>query len=75
VQQDEMDVEAEPAGGHRHLPAPVTLRERATDHDVAALGFDIGEDELELADLVAAEAETRHVVALDPDLRAFKGPG
>ena len=66
VHQDQGDVEAELAGGGGHLPAPVRLAVGAGDQQVAALAEHLGEHELELPGLVAAEAEAGHVVALDP---------
>ena len=53
-----------------HLAAPVGLGVGAGDHGIGALRQHVGEQELELAGLVAAEREPGQVVALDPDLGA-----
>ena len=68
VQQDQRHLEAELARRAGDLTAPVGLGVGAGDHRVGARRQNVGEQELELARLVAAEREPGQVVALDPDV-------
>ena len=68
VQQHERHLETELPRRRGHLPAPVGLGVGAGDHGIGALRQDLGEHELELAGLVAAEREPGQIVPLEPDL-------
>ena len=70
VQQHQRHLQPELARRPGDLPAPIGLGVCAGDHGVGALRQDVGEQELELTRLVAAERETGEVVALDPDVHA-----
>ena len=78
VNQHQRDRKPVLARGRRDLPAPVGLRVGARDHRIGARLQDLGEGELQVARLVAAEGEAREVVPLDVE-RAhadrFREPG
>ena len=75
--QDEDRIHAQPPGTGGGHPRPVGLHSRPGDHGVAVLGDGVGEDEVELARLVAPEGESGLVVALDEETRSaeFGGEG
>ena len=61
------------AGGERGVqPRVVRLRHVGDDQRVGALGPDVAEAELQVADLVAAEGEAGGVVALDEEARRVR---
>ena len=66
ARQHEVNLDPEHGAGRRRQPAVVRLR-GADGHERAGAGADrIAAQELQLADLVAAHAQTGQVVALDP---------
>ena len=70
VLQQQMTTHAELGGGGRGLTGVIRLHGTGSDDRVGALLTGGGHEKLELAGLVAAAAETRAVVPLNPELRA-----
>ena len=65
--QNEDGIHPQPPGAGGGHPRPVGLHARPGDDAVASLGDRVGEDEVELSRLVAAEGEPRLVVPLDEE--------
>ena len=65
VDQDQRDREAALPRRRGDLPAPVGLGVGARDHGIGARVQDLGEGELQMARLVAAEGQSSEVVPLD----------
>ena len=65
--EQEFALDAEASGGSSGLPAVIALRRTDRQHDVGALLQRIGQEVLELANLVAANREAGCVIAFHPD--------
>ncbi len=73
--QHEMDAETGPGTGRRGQPGVVRPPPARRDQVVGALGQRRADQELEIAQLVAAKRERQEVLALDPDLRTVAERG
>ena len=65
--EQEFAVDAEAGGGSSGLPAVIALRRTDREHDVGTLLQRVGQEVLELADLVAADRKSGRVIAFHPD--------
>ena len=65
--EQEFALDAEAGGGGCGLPAVIALRRTDREHDVGTLLKRIGQEVLELADLVAADRKSGRVIAFHPD--------
>src|SRR5690606_23161163 len=72
-EQHERDAEAVSAAVERGGECVVRADGANGDEALDAAALRVGEDELELADLVAAVRLRAEVVPLDPELRALRG--
>ena len=72
--QDQHAAQPDFAGSSGGLAAMVALRRAGRYQDVGALCQRIGDQEFQLAGLVAAKRQPREVVAFDEQARSAQGP-